>query len=551
MGSFAELASTLERIGSTTGKNEKVRLLADYIRGLDRDDAGRTARFASGRASRKGSADETQTGYSTIITVVQEVTGISDRDVSRTYVRFGDLGKLVEEVISQKHEAVLFQEEPLSLKDVEDLFEVMTQSKGKGSTAVKRGHLKAALLRSSPLEAKYLVKILTKEMRIGLVDGLVVEAVAEAYDLDREKVRSAYLLLGDIGLLAKEASEGSLAAVRLELMRPTNFMLAEPMQSAEEVAAYFGKEVYAEVKYDGVRAQLHKRKGEVRIFSRRLEDITTSFPEVAEGARGFRGDLLLDGEIVPFKDGGPLAFQMLQRRLRKIEGFEEAQANAPVRYFIFDLLMVNGEELFERPLRERRSHLEEVSKETGFSVAEMSPATTTNEIATFFRRSRSEGYEGLVLKDPESPYTPGRRGKYWAKLKEELDTLDVVLVGAELGHGKRAGRLSDYTFAVRDGERFRVIGKAYSGLTDLEIEEMAAKIKGVTIHDDGYYRSLRPELVIEVAFDSIQKSDRHDSGFALRFPRIKRIRTDKSPRQIDTIERVRQIYEAQTVKSEP
>jgi DNA ligase-1 len=427
----------------------------------------------------------------------------------------------------------------------------MTQSKGKGSTSMKRGYLKSALLRSSPVEAKYLVKILTKEMRIGLVDGLVVEALADAYGLERDAVRDSYLLLGDIGLLARQARAGTLSDVKLQLMRPTNFMLAEPMQTADDIASYFGRELYAEVKYDGVRAQLHKNGDVVRIFSRRLEDITESFPEVAELAKKFPGDMLLDGEIVPFMDDKPLAFQLLQRRLRRIEGFEEAQARAPVRYFLFDVLLLRGEDLYRRPLRERRKYLAEVAGGTRFPMADSASAETSKDIEKLFRRSRSLGYEGLVLKDPESPYTPGKRGKYWVKLKEELDTLDVVIVGAELGHGKRAGRLSDYTFAVRDGDRFKVIGKAYSGLTDAEIEEMAVKIRAATLTDDGYYRTVRPELVIEVAFDSIQKSDRHDSGYALRFPRIKNIRADKAAEQADTLERVRKVYESQKVRPEP
>jgi len=550
MGSFTEFCSTLERIRETAGKNEKVRVLAAYLRNLDADDAERATRFATGRASQKGSAEETQTGYSAVMDVVTEVTGLSAREIGRVYVRFGDLGLVVEEVISGKKETTLFHEE-LSLSDVAETFEAMTQTKGKGSTSIKRGHLKAALLRASPVEAKYLVKILTKEMRIGLVDGLVVEALAEAYGLDRDAVREAHLLLGDIGLLARQARAGSLQGVRLELMRPTNFMLAEPMQTAGEIAAYFQKEVYAEVKYDGVRAQLHKRREEVRIFSRRLEDITESFPEVAARARAFPGDVLIDGEIVPFRGGKPLSFQLLQRRLRRKEGFEAAQSSVPVEYFLFDVLLVDGVELYKRPLRERRASLIPVVGKTGFRLADMTPATKTSEISRLFRRSRSLGYEGLVVKDPDSSYTPGRRGKSWVKLKEELDTLDVVIVGAELGHGKRAGRLSDYTFAVREGTGLRVIGKAYSGLTDAEIEEMAVKIKALTIHDDGYFRKVRPELVIEVAFDSIQRSNRHDSGFALRFPRIKAIRTDKTADQIDTVERVRQLYESQKIRSEP
>lgn len=550
MGSFAEFSSTLDRVQSTAGKNEKVRILSEYLRVLDADDAERAARFATGRASPKGSVDETQTGYSAIMGVLEEVTGLSPREISRIYVKYGDLGRVAEEIASAKKETTLFQED-LSLRDVAESFEVMTLSKGKGSNALKRGHLKAALLKATPVEAKYLVKILTKEMRIGLVDGLVVEALADAYGYDRDEVRDANLLLGDIGTLARQARLGTLSAVRLELMRPTNFMLAEPMQTAAEIASYFQKEVYAEVKYDGVRAQLHKKGDAVRIFSRRLEDITESFPEIAEGAKGFKGDMLLDGEIVPFKDGKPLAFQMLQRRLRRIEGFEEAQTKAPVRYFLFDILLLDDAELYRKPLRERRESLRAPTVGTGFILADMTPATKTAQISKLFRRSRNLGYEGLVVKDPDSPYTPGKRGKSWVKLKEELDTLDVVIVGAELGHGKRAGRLSDYTFAVRDGERYRVIGKAYSGLTDAEIEEMAVKIKSLTVEDDGYFRRVRPVLVIEVAFDSIQKSARHDSGYALRFPRIKSIRTDKTPEQADDMGRVKKLYESQRVRSEP
>ena len=549
MGSFADFASALERVRGTAGKNEKVRILSEYLSGLDADDAERAARFATGRASQKGSADETQTGYSTIIDVIQEMTGMASRDITRVYVKYGDLGRVVEEVISGKKETTLFHED-LTLADVAETFDGMTQSKGKGSTSAKRAYLKSALLRANPIEAKYLVKILTKEMRIGLVEGLVVEAIASAYGLETDAVREANLLLGDVGLLARQAKSGRLSGVRLELMRPTNFMLAEPMQTAEEIASYYQKEVYAEVKYDGVRAQLHKKGREVRIFSRRLEEITDSFPEVAAAAMKFEGDMLVDGEIVPFRDGKPLAFQMLQRRLRRIEDFQEAQENAPVRYFVFDILMLGAVELYKRPLRERRENLGKVVEGTGFAFADMTLARTAREITKLFRSSRSRGYEGLVVKDPDSQYTPGRRGKSWVKLKEELDTLDVVIVGAELGHGKRAGRLSDYTFAVRDGSDFKVIGKAYSGLTDAEIEEMAVKIKAATLHDDGYYRTVSPELVIEVAFDSIQKSGRHDSGFALRFPRIKSIRTDKTPEQADTLERARKLYESQKVRSE-
>ena len=547
--SFADFSSTLEKVRETPSKNEKVRVLSEYLRGLDADDAELAARFATGRASRKGSADETQTGYSTILAVLEELTGLSARDVSRIYVKFGDLGQVVEQTLSSKKVGTLFQE-TLGLRDVAESFEAMTRAKGKGSSDLKKSHLKALLLRSDGTEAKFLVKILTKEMRIGLVDGLVEGAIAAAYGIDRASVRETALLLGDIGLLARRARLGELSEVRLELMRPTNFMLAEPMQTAEEIASYFeGRVLNGEYKYDGVRAQVHKRGGEVRIFSRRLEEITPSFPEVVDAAVATAHDFILDGEIVPFRDGSPLSFQLLQRRLRRIENFEAAKKETPVSYFCFDILLLDGEDLHQRPMRERREALGRTIA-GAFPEAEMRRVTTSGEIGALFRESRSRGYEGLVLKDPESPYSPGRRGRSWVKLKEELDTLDVVIVGAELGHGKRAGKISDYTFAVRDGESLKVIGKAYSGLTDKEIEEMMVKIKALTLEDDGYFRTVRPELVIEVAFDSVQRSERHESGFALRFPRIKRIRGDKGVADIDTIQKVRKVFGSQKVRVE-
>jgi DNA ligase-1 len=549
MGIFAEFASVLETVKSTSGKNEKVRVLSEYLKGLDEADSLLVARFATGRPSEKGSADETQVGYSTIFEVIGEITGLTSKEMSKVYMKYGDLGDLACEVLEKKRETTLFASQ-LTIREVGEAFETISKTKGKGSSSVKKNHVKSLLLMASPLEARYVVKILTREMRIGLVDGLVEEAVARAYSLDRVAVREAHLLLGDIGLLARSARNGTIGEAKLQKLRPTNFMLAESVSTAQEIAEYFGKEVYAEYKYDGVRAQVHKAGEEVRIFSRRLEEISKSFPELCNEASSITHDFILDGEIVPFKDGKPLPFQLLQRRLRRINGFEEAASRTPVRYFCFDILLMDENELYRRTLTERREFLSRLIQGTGLLQAESKRVKTSEEVESMFRASRALGYEGLVVKDPDGPYTPGRRGKWWAKLKEELDTLDVVMVGAEYGHGKRAGVISDYTFAVRDGASLKVIGKAYSGVTDKEIDELTAKIKKITVRDHGYYREVEPTIVLEVAFDSIQQSERHDSGYALRFPRIKRIRYDKSAEEIDTIEKVKAVFSSQKVRLE-
>ncbi len=544
---FAELAETLERVRGTTSKNEKVLILSAFLKKLGPDDAEVAARVASGRASERGSQDEAQVGYSTLLDVLREVTGASAEKASGIYLRHGDLGEVAEELLAEKKEQALFNE-PLTLADLEGAFVKLRSLKGKGSTTARRGVVKSLMLRASPVEGKYVVKVLTGEMRTGLVSGLLEEAIATAFDLSKAEAARAHMVLGDIGALARQAATGEISDVKMRPFRPVNFMLAEPMATAAEVSEHFSKKVYAEYKYDGVRAQVHKSRGTTRIYSRRLEDITPSFPEVVGALEGAQGEFVLDGEVVPFSKGKPLPFQLLQRRLRRMEDFEQAAANAPVCYFAFDVLFKDGKETIDRPLSERRKILARLVQGTHVRVAESTDVSTEKEVEGAFRGSRASGYEGLVVKDPSSKYAMGKRGSGWVKLKEELDTLDVVIVAAEYGHGKRAGVISDYTFAVRDGDRLMTIGKAYSGLTDAEIDEMTRKLKEITVKDFGYRRQVKPEIVVEVAFDSIQRSERHDGGYALRFPRIKRIRTDKSVADIDTLEKVERIFAGQKLK---
>ena len=544
--SFENLAKTLEAIKSTRSKNEKVGMLAACFLSLQPEDAETAARLATGMSAERGSVDEAKVGYSTLVEVIKEVTGARSEQISKIFLKHGDLGEVAEELLSEKREQTLFFE-PLAIHDLERTFEMLRSSKGKGSVATRKALVKSMILRATPLEGKYIVKVLTREMRTGLVAGLVEDAISQAYSIPKADVARAHMVLGDIGLLAGTAARGKMTQLKISLFRPVNFMLAEPLSTPSEVEAHYGKEVLAEFKYDGVRAQVHKLGDKVKIYSRRLEDITASFPEVIASARRAGGDLILDGEIVPFSEGRPLPFQLLQRRLRRVKDFSEAAKRAPVTFFAFDILYRDGEEKVDLTLSERRRELHSVLGRIG-TLAHSEIVRTAAEIEAAFKKSRRLGYEGLVLKDPDSTYIMGRRGSGWVKLKEELDTLDAVIVAAEYGHGKRAGMISDYTFAVRDGTELRTIGKAYSGLTDAEIGEMTSLLKELTIEDHGHWRKVKPSLVIEVAFDSIQRSTRHDSGYALRFPRIKRIRDDKSVMDIDTLDNVKAIFSSQKQK---
>jgi len=395
----------------------------------------------------------------------------------------------------------------------------------------------------SAREGQYVVKILTGDLRIGLREGLVEEAIAAAFSAPLDDVKEANMLLGDIGAAAVLAAKGELQRAELSLFRPIKSMLASPEPTAEAIWERFaGAEVvYVEDKFDGIRAQLHRGATRVEIFSRDLRRMTDQFPELADHAHGFEAEVILDGEIMAFEQGKKLTFFDLQKRLgRKQESadlFATASADVPVVFVAFDLLWLNGESFLRRPLRERREALQGLKLPMGFQTAQIYPAHSADEIENAFQAARRRFNEGLMVKDPESIYSPGRRGMFWFKLKKELATLDVVVVAAELGHGKRNHVLSDYTFAVRDetSGALLTIGKAYSGLTDVEIAELTEHFKKQTIANHGRYREVKPDTVLEIAFDSIQPSTRHESGLALRFPRIKAIRRDKTVDAIDTV----------------
>ena len=555
--SFLRLAQTCEMIRSTTGRLKKIRFLSDFLLELkDDEEISITCTFLSGRIFPPGSeiGGEVNVGYSLIWNTFANWLGVDESALSQYYMKHGDLGSALEDALRSGPErpgafTPLFSS-TLSIKDVYSAFKELARATGKGFQEWKRQILERVFASlQDPIEAKYLVRILTREMRIGLVEGLVEESIAIAFGKTLEEIRTSNLVTGSIGLVAVLARDNKLSEARLTPGRPTNFMLAEPAETAEALHKKFEKmPVLSEFKYDGIRAQAHLFDSRVAIFSRNLEDVTRFFPEIEARLTKFEGpDLILDGEIIASKEGTPLSFQLLQRRLRKIERLAN---EVPVRYLIFDLLFFE-KSIIDVPLSERVKRLRTLKfgEDRVVSFSEQRPVQSPEEIVQMFQESKNLGFEGLVVKDPASKYTPGRRGANWVKLKKELDTLDVVIVAAEYGHGKRAGVISDYTFAVRDDADLKVIGKAYSGLTDKEIDELTKTLKLITLKDYGYRRTVKPQIVLEVAFDAIQMSGRHGSGYALRFPRIKRIRTDKSVDQIDSLERVKGIYESQIVKA--
>ena len=547
---FLAFANVGEAIAATPSKLEKIRLLADYLRDLTSERLPIAALYFTGRAFAQSDLRTLQVGWAVIVRALQAATNISDAELGRIASAHGDAGKSALEVLDGRTAP-----QPFSMRESRELFENLHRARGPGA--------KAKLLRNrfstlSAHEGQYVVKILTGDLRIGLREGLVEEAIATAFDVPLEQVREANMLLGDIGQTAALASQKELHRAELSIFRPIKCMLATPQPTAEAVwerfvgAADADREstratVYLEDKFDGIRAQLHRTAQRVEIFSRDLRRITGQFPELADQATNFQEELIIDGEIIAFQEGRRLTFFDLQRRLgRKSDGedlFARAAADVPVAFVAFDLLWLNGQSLLTTPLRERRRRLSRVRLPPQSQVASIIPAHSVAEIEQTFQQARRRLNEGLMIKDPESFYLPGTRGMFWFKLKKELATLDVVVVAAELGHGKRNNVLSDYTFAVRDEATGDLlpIGKAYSGLTDAEIAELTEHFKQNTIADHGRYRKVKPDVVLEVAFNSIQPSTRHASGLALRFPRIKAIRRDKNVGSIDTLQYARDL----------
>jgi ATP-dependent DNA ligase I len=550
---FLAFANVGEAIAATPAKLEKIRLLADYLRGLTREQLPIATSYFTGKAFAQSDPRTLQVGWAVIFRALQAATKVSDAEFHRIASTHGDAGKSAFEALDGRTTP-----QPFSIRESGELFENLHRARGPIA--------KAELLRNrfsglSAREGQYVVKILTGDLRIGLREGLVEEAIAKAFDVSLEQIRQANMLLGDIGQTALLASRNELHRAELSIFRPIKCMLATPEPTAEavwerfvevagtarELASSEPATVYLEDKFDGIRAQLHRSTQQVEIFSRDLRRITSQFPELADQARNFHEELIIDGEIIAFEKDRELTFFDLQKRLgRKSDGadlFARAAADVPVAFVIFDLLWLNGRSLLKTPLHERRRHLSRVRLPSHFQIATVMRAHSAAEIEQTFQQARQRLNEGLMIKDPESFYLPGNRGMFWFKLKKELATLDVVVVGAEFGHGKRNNVLSDYTFAVRDETTGMLlpIGKAYSGLTDTEIAELTEHFKQNTIADHGRYREVKPDVVLEVAFNSIQPSPRHASGLALRFPRIKAIRRDKNLDSIDTLQYAREL----------
>ncbi len=621
---FAAIADLAEALAGTASRLKKRAAIQAGILAARQADgpsaAGRLALYLAGQPFAENDLRKLNAGGALLSRALLTVAAATQAALTAAYRRHGDLGAAAADLLAGSAPVI----PTLTLADVDEAFNRMATAR---TTAARATLVEGLLRRTTAREAKYLLKLMLGDMRIGVKQSLVEEAIAAATLTDVAAVRHAVMLEADLAHVVVRAFDNTLAEARMTLFHCLGFMLASPVDTPEEAVARFaapppkpekkprkknssaealspvdaaqeaiaedveteaaasnpptpgGVLAFLEDKYDGMRAQIHcgdpAQPGRVVIYSRNREDITQSFPELAEAFSHITEPLILDGEILgwEYATAHALPFAIMGQRIGRKIVTNAIRKQIPVIFMAFDLLYAGGELLLPQPLTERRATLEAVTSRWGSHVTAplekaadqatlFAPAPSAQSARLFlsptqkvvdaaaidraYRDARARANEGVMLKAANSAYLPGRRGLAWVKLKRELATLDVVITGAEFGHGKRAGLLSDYTFAVRgeDGELLNV-GKAYSGVTDAEILELTAWLKAHTLEDHGHFRTVEPLQVLEVAFNNIMRSTRHASGFAMRFPRIIRIRTDKPVSEIDTLARVEEIYQSQ------
>ncbi len=540
-----QLAQVCEDIARVASKLKKIQRLAEYLRGLNDDDLRLAVQFLSAGPEAQAGANHNlfpaeektrlSVGRSAIREGLKAATGWDAEIMRVCFSETGDSGETACLLLRG-----VSREEPMPLRQAEQLYAQLGRAR---NTAAKADLLKAIYLRYQPLTIKYFIKVMTRGLRIGLMGRMLEEALAMACDVSYESVREANNRLGDLPKVALAARHGELARIETRLFHPMDFMLAKPLERLEDLADPM--DWLIEDKFDGIRSQVHFEDGLVRIFSRGMEEITPAFPEIVAAWKRVPGNGIVDGELLAWRDERPLNFNVLQQRIARKRVPASLLTEVPVVFVGYDALLRNSTLLTQRPYEQRRAALEEILRDApaGLRLSRQYTATSRDEVDRLFLDARARGNEGLLLKRKATQYEPGKRTGAWQKLKRPYGTLDVVITSAEQGTGRRAIYFSDYTFAVRTPAGYANVGKAYSGLTDVEIKDLTKILRSASTEKFGRVMLVKPEVVLEVAFDGVQKSSRHKSGYALRFPRILRWRKDKTAEEADDISVVEAMYE--------
>ncbi|MBP2134542.1 DNA ligase-1 [Methanomicrobium sp. W14] len=543
---FNEFSEICEEIENTSGRLDSIEIVSECLGELSKEELPVFVRFLMGRIFPDYSPEKTGIGPNLVYEAVAYVAGKNKNSVIKKINTGGDAGRAIENILSKKEQTSFFTQS-LDLLEVYNDFLYISEVGGNRSQKEKLKVLRRLFANAKPKEARYISRLMLGELRIGIGEGNVRDAVAKAFSVSPDSVEHAYQAsndLGEVAIIAKKG-ESALAEVKIELFRPVKMMLAK-QGSISEIVEEEGS-VAAEFKYDGTRFQFHKKGGECRIYSRKLEDVTEAIPDVAKMLlSSTQENVILDGEVIAVDNGRPLPFQYVLRRFRRkhdIAGHMESLKLVPN---VFDIIYINGETLIDTPFSKRREILDTNVKDF---VAPQIVSGDTDYIESFYRSALDNGHEGIMVKSLSAHYTPGIRGKDWIKIKPAVDTIDLAVTGAEWGEGKRAHMFGSFLLACRD-ERGGLIpvSKVATGISDDMLAELYSLLKESVISESGNSVRFEPELVFEVGYSEIQKSPNYDAGYALRFPRFIRLRDDKAIDEIETLASIEERFSVQSAK---
>lgn len=545
------MVEVYEKLEKISGRLEMTSIVSDFLKQVPKEDLEVVIPFLMGRVFPGWSEKELGVANKLIVKVISRVSGVAEVKVLDKIRETGDSGLATQQLFEKKVQSTLLAGEKLTLKKVYQNLEKLTKVEGKGSQEKRFAYISELFSLADSLEGKYIVRLILEELRLGVGRGTLRDAIAEAYGVESKEVERAFNLctdLGKVAKIAKEKGDEGLRKVGIEPGRPMEVMLAQKLESLEEGFAKM-ETLALEIKYDGARIQIHKDNGEIKLFTRRLEDVTKQFPEIVKAAKeGIKAtSAIVEGELVAinsFQDRHPRPFQDLSRRIKRKYDIEEIARKIPVEINLFDLVFLEGKNLLEVPFSERRKKLEGLVEESkNFLVAKELVTKDAKEASKFYEEALKLGHEGVMIKNLDAPYQPGSRVGYMYKVKPVMETLDVVIIGATWGEGRRANWLASFLLAVLDEDTGKplTIGRMGTGFTDEEFKEMTTMLKEDITEEIGKEVKLKPRVVTEVAYEEIQKSPNYESGYALRFPRLVRIREDKGFKDADTVERVEEI----------
>jgi DNA ligase-1 len=547
---FSEFTNVCKILEDKSGRLEMTDIIAGFISPIPEETIPVICYFLRGEVFPIWKGVELGIAGKLMVKSLSTVSGMKDDDIEKLIKETGDAGTVAERILVKKEQTTLFQE-TLTVEKVYDNLVKAAALEGKGAQDKKMSYINELLSNATPADSRYLVRLVLGELRLGVGDGIIRDAIAKAYGADPALVERAYHLtsdLGEVAIAAKTGGNQKLSAISLTPMRPIKVMLAQKAESIADILGELGTAAF-EVKYDGARVQIHKKDGGVELYTRRLENVTKQFPELVKSSIDNinASRAIMEGEIVAIKsadDRRPRPFQDLSRRIKRKYDIKEMVRKIPVEVNLFDLIYLDGKTLLETPFSQRRKMLEEtVSSTEFFRLSEQLVTGDEDAADDFYEHSLSMGHEGVMIKKLEAPYQPGSRVGYMYKLKPVMESLDLIVTGATWGEGRRAHWLASFLLSVYDSTRdeFLEVGRMGTGLSDEQFKEMTELLKPLVVEEKGQEVKIKPKVVVEVAYEEIQHSPTYTSGYALRFPRLVRIRNDKGPMDTDTMERIEEL----------